>query len=91
MVGSGQLPVRTGEGQAALVGLVEVPVLALRQGDDRVADHPDVSLVVVVGAVEDEDGEVDADLVGGQTDALGGLHGGEHVLDQLVQVVVERP
>jgi hypothetical protein len=79
----------TGIGQAALVGVLEVAVLALRQQQPGVADHATVPHVIVVGAVEDEDRTVDTDLVRGQPDTVGGVHGGHHVGHQRAQLVVE--
>ena len=46
---------------------------------DEVAEMADV---LVVGAVVDEHPQRDADLVGGEPDALRRVHRGEHVLDQ---------
>ena len=51
-VGPGALDERAGVGQAALVALVEVAVLALGERHDRVADDPDGVLPALVGAVE---------------------------------------
>ena len=44
---------------------------------------------VVVGAVEHEHRPVDADLAGGEADAVRGVHRGDHVRDQRAQGVVE--
>ncbi len=44
---------------------------------------------LVVLAVVDEDLQVDTDLVGGQAHALGGALAGEHVGDQLLQLLTE--
>ncbi len=89
-VGPGAVDEGAGEGQAALLGLVELAVLALGQLHDRVAHHAHRVLAGRVGAVEDEDPQVDADLAGGETDAVGGVHRGHHVGDQRAQVVVVR-
>ena len=51
----------------------------------RVAHHAHRPLARRVGTVEDEDRLVDADLAGGETDSLGGVHRGDHVGDQRVQ------
>ena len=89
VVRSGQLDVGPGQGEAAFVGALELAVLALGQRDHGVADHPGVPDVVVVGAVVDEDGEVDAHLGGGEPHALGGVHRGEHVGHEGAQLLVE--
>ena len=81
---------RAGVGEAALVALVEVAVLALGQRDHGVADDTDGVLATLVGAVEDEDGEIDAHLTGSQADAVGGVHGRDHVGDEAAQLVVVR-
>ena len=75
-------------GQASLVALVELAVLALGQRQLGVAHHADGAPAVVVGAVEDEDGPVDPDLAGGQPDPVGGVHRLDHVGHQPGQLVV---
>jgi hypothetical protein len=42
-----------------------------------------MSDLVIVGAVVDEHREINAYLGGGQADALGRIHGGEHVSNEL--------
>ena len=79
-----------GERQAALVAVVEAPVAALGQGEHGVADDAGGALAGLVGAVEHEDGQVHADLAGGQPDAVGGVHRRHHVGDQRAQLVVVR-
>ena len=51
---------------------------------------PDGVPTRLVGAVEDEDRQVDADLAGGQPDAVGGVHRRDHVGDQRAQLLVVR-
>ncbi len=89
VVGAGQRGVRRRDGQAALVGVVEDPALRGQLDQPGVADDAHVPHALVVGAVVDEDLQVDADLVGGQAHALGGALAGEHVVDELRQRVVE--
>src|SRR6185437_4032073 len=89
VVGPGQLAVGAGDGEAALVGVVQDPALGGQLLDDRVDDMAHVADAVVVGAVVDEDPQRHTDLVGGEPDALGGALAGEHVVDQLGEVVVE--
>ena len=48
-----------------------------------------VPRILVVVAVIDEHRHTDADLGGGQTDPLGEIHRGEHVIDQPRQFRVE--
>ena len=55
-------------------------------GIDDVSGVPGARLV---RAVVDEDGQVDADLRCGQSDALGDGQRGEHVVDQAGERVVE--
>ncbi|SHW19794.1 Uncharacterised protein [Mycobacteroides abscessus subsp. abscessus] len=43
-----------------------------------------------LGTVVDEESQGHADLVGGQPDAIGGVHGLVHVGDQLGQIVGQR-
>ena len=90
VVGARALHERPREGQAPLVALVEPSVGALRELDDGVADDPPVHDAVVVGAVVDEDREVDTDLAGGEPDAVGGVHRGDHVGGERAQLVVVR-
>jgi hypothetical protein len=45
--------------------------------------------LVAVGALVHEQRDVASDLRGGQPDAVGGAHRGEHVAHQRAQVVVE--
>ena len=52
--------VRAGQREAALVRGLELAVLALGQDHLGIADHADVAHLVVVGAVEDENGQVHA-------------------------------
>lgn len=82
LVRAGQAFVAAREGQAALVGGVEVAFLAGRGGDRRIAHGAVVDDVVGVGAQVHEQAEVAADLGGRQPDALRGAHGREHVGDQ---------
>ncbi len=77
-------------GQAPFLRVVELPFLALRQLEDRVAHHAAVDGPGVVGAVEHEDRQVDPDLAGSQADAVGGVHRGDHVRDERAQLVVVR-
>ncbi|MPN09437.1 hypothetical protein SDC9_156727 [bioreactor metagenome] len=88
-VGPGQRLIGARPTQAALLGGIEPAVLALRQGHDRIANHPVLQVVVLVRAVEDEQREIDIDLWGGQPHAVGGSHGGEHVSYELMQVFTE--
>jgi len=81
------LGVLAGYGQAAL-GVGDEDAL-LGQVQDRVDHVGDGACTGGVGAVEHEDPGVDADLVGGQSDAVGGVHAGEHVCDELGEGVVE--
>ena len=87
-VGPRALDERARVGEAALVALVELAVLALGQLQLGVADHADRALAAVVGAVEDEHGQVHADLAGGQADAVGGVHRLDHVRDQRAELLV---
>ena len=51
--------------------------------DQPGVDHmPEMAAVLVVRAVEDEDPQPHADLVGGEAHPVGRVHRGEHVLDQ---------
>ena len=88
-VGPAAVDEGAGEGEAALQVDVEVAVVALGQGQHRVADDADGALSGGVGTVEDEHGDVLADLVGGQPDTLGGVHRRDHVGGQLGQRGVE--
>jgi hypothetical protein len=88
-VRAGALGERTRQRQTAFLAFVQLAVPALRELDHRVADDALDAVAVLVGAVEDEQLEVDADLVRGQADALGGVHRRDHVRDQLVQLVAE--
>ncbi len=90
VVGPGAVDEGARVGQAALLAVVELAVLALRQGQHRVAHDAAMDGAGVVGAVEDEDRQVDPDLAGGETDAVGGVHRRDHVGDQRAQLVVVR-
>jgi hypothetical protein len=83
--GDGQ--VGAGEGQAALV--VGVILRLDGQGDLGVADQALPTAAEPVKAVVDEDGQVHADLRGGEAGAVGGRVGGEHVAQQVPQVGTE--
>jgi hypothetical protein len=93
-VGAGQVGVLPRHRQAALAVEVEAALAARRQVQHGVHDVGDDVLArglgLGVGAVDDEDAGVDADLVGGQPDPVGGVHRGEHVRHELDEVVVER-
>ena len=45
--------------------------------------------LLIVGAVVDEDRQIDAYLGSGQADALRGVHGGKHVPNEIQQFVVK--
>ncbi len=77
--------VETGYGQAAFLHGFR---LAVENLDFRVDEHP--GLAFVLGQVHDDDLLVDVDLGGCQADALGIVHGLEHVVDQLPDVVRHR-
>jgi hypothetical protein len=55
----------------------------------RVDHVPHVPHAVGVGAVVDKDRELDPDLRGSQANAVGYIHRGEHVVDQLAERVIE--
>jgi hypothetical protein len=88
-IGSSEFQVGAREGQAALVGRLELPILAFGQDDLGVADGTDLAHVIGVRAVEDEDCEIDSYLSCCETDTLRGVHGGEHVPDELVELFIE--
>jgi hypothetical protein len=90
-IGSSEFQVSAREGQAALVGRLELPILAFGQDDLGVADGTDLAHVIGVRAVEDEDCEIDSYLSCCETDPLSGVHGGEHVADELVELFIEFP
>lgn len=85
-VGAGGRHGGAGDGQAAL-GVVDQPAAArlgkLQGRVDEVADVPDA---VLVRAVVHEQAQADVDLVGGQTRAVGPVHGREHVVDERRQL-----
>ena len=90
-VGAGAVDEGAREGQAALVAVVEAAGPCPRAASSTgLQTTPTVRSPVVVGAVEDEHRQVDADLAGGQADAVGGVHRRDHVGDQRAQLVVVR-
>src|SRR5215203_2519957 len=90
-IGSSEFQVGAREGQAALVGGLELPILAFGQDDLWVAYGTYLAHVIGVRAVEDEDCEIDSHLSCCETDPLSGVHGGEHVADELVELFIEFP
>ncbi|EGJ74811.1 putative polypeptide deformylase [Streptomyces sp. Tu6071] len=78
--------VGAGDGEAALVGVVEGAQLGGQVAQLRVAHDADVPDALVVLAVVDEDLEAHADLVGGEPHALGGALAREHVVHELRQL-----
>ena len=89
VVGPCQRLVAAGQGEAAFVGGLEVPRVALGQCDHGVADGAHMVHIVLVGAVIDEQCEVDAHLGGGEPHAVRGCHGGEHVAHQRAEFFIE--
>ena len=89
VVGAAALGERARQREAALVGDVELAVGTVGEAEHGVAHDARDALVVGVGAVEDEDLQVLADLVRGEADALGGVHRGDHVGHEGGEVVVE--
>jgi len=63
---------------------VQLALLAFRRDDLGVAHHAGVPDVVSVRAVVDEHSHVDTYLGSGETDALGRIHGREHVPYELL-------
>ena len=55
----------------------------------RVDDDAARPIALLVGAVVDEDAQVDADLVGREPDAVGRRHRVEHVRDERAELVVD--
>jgi len=89
LVGAGNPGVAAGPRQAALLGDVEVAVLARGKLHHRIADHPALDVVVGVRALVDENGNPNPHLGGSQTDPLGRSHRCEHVANELVQLIAE--
>ncbi|GAA5009887.1 hypothetical protein GCM10025734_53320 [Kitasatospora paranensis] len=82
VVGPGEVLVRGRDGEAALRRVVQGAAAGRQLLQDGVDDVADVAHAVVVGAVVDEDLEVDADLVGRQADTLRRVHRDEHVVHE---------
>ena len=89
-VGSGALDEGTREGQAALFVDVEAAVLALGQGEHRIADDTRDRLPSSSGQSKTNIATSYTDLAGGQADPVGGVHRGHHVRCQRPQVFVVR-
>ena len=89
LVGARALGEGARQRQTAFVGSLQLTVLARRQGQHGIAHHARDPVLVVIGAVEDEDLAVDADLVGGQHHATGRVHRGDHVGHERGEVIVE--
>ena len=90
MIGPSQLNVGAWQGQTALIGGVELPLSAFRQTDFGVTHHAHMSYLVVIGAVVDEDCQINAHLGRSQTNTFRRVHGREHVAQQLEKLVIER-
>jgi len=65
LIGPSQFNVGARQGQASLVGSLELSILALRQDDFGIADHAELPDLRFVCAVEDEHRQVQPDLGGG--------------------------
>jgi len=81
--GAGNLDEDAGEAEAAFLtgdGLVAF--------EDEGVDHGDVAFLRG-RQVDDAEAEGEADLCGGETDAVGALHGGEHHFGGLAKLVIE--
>ena len=80
-----------GDREAALGVVVRVRVLGRLAGgrDHGVDHHPAVRHAVVVGHLVGEDPQPHTDLGGREAHAVGGVHRGVHVLDELPEGVVE--
>jgi hypothetical protein len=78
------LVVVAGHGEAAFLRRFR----AFLHEDLRVDEDPRFG--ATLGHVRDQQALVDIDLGGGEPDALGGIHGLEHVVDQVTQWRVDR-
>lgn len=67
--------------------LVEPP-FAVGTGDPGVDQHSAIGLAIGADVI-DEETLLHTDLRGGETEAGGGIHRGEHVVDQLVELAVD--
>ena len=88
-VRTSQQMIGTRPGEAAFFGGFEVTIRAFGQRQNWIADHAVVEDVVLIRAMEDENGLIHAYLGCRQTNSVCFIHGGEHVSNQLLQFRVK--
>src|ERR1017187_2054344 len=84
-VGTRYVLAKIGDAEASFA----LGVAALRVNNFGIDEDEFGAGIFLEGNVDDGDTAADADLRGGQSDAMGGVHRLEHVFDELLQLFVE--
>ena len=88
-IGAREVCKGAGKGKTAFAVLDELSIYPFRKVDNRIADDAGALRPYLVGAVVDEHGEIDADLLSCESCAVCGGVGSEHVCQQILEIAAE--